>query len=178
MKTPNFELSVALRNKFKKNLSDWVNENKISEEQKKSRQTASERILEAKQNSLTKLNLNGLELSSLPDAIFDLKDLEDLNLKNNRLESISPKITNLTKLKYLNLEGSPKSLYISKEIVSLPNLCNVSLDNPNLTEENLQKNHQRLTKENLQKNHQPNSETIVREIEHLKLLKTQEKEKK
>jgi uncharacterized protein YjbI with pentapeptide repeats len=168
MEKASFELSVARRDEFKKNLSDWVDENKISKEQKKSRQTASGRILEAKQDSLTKLSLNNLKLTSLPDAIYYLKDLKHLNLENNELKFISPNIAKLTNLEYLNLKGSPESLYIPEEIFSLPNLCNSSLNNPNLTEENLQKNHQRLTEENLQKKHQPNSKTIVREIEPLK----------
>ncbi len=165
MEIDSFELSIASLKECKKNLSDWVNENKISEEQKKSRQTASKRIFEAKEGSRKQLILGNLELSSLPDAIFDLENLEELYLNNNRLKSISPKIANLTKLKHLDLKGSPKSLRIPKEIVSLLNLRNVILDNPDLTEENLQKNHQ------------PNSKIIVREIEPLKLPKTQEKEK-
>jgi Leucine-rich repeat (LRR) protein len=48
-----------------------------------------------------------INMSRVPDFVWDLTNLEYLNLSNNRITQISPNIINLRKLIELNLLGNP-----------------------------------------------------------------------
>jgi hypothetical protein len=54
----------------------------------------------------TSLNLNGQNLTTLPESITDFKDLVYLYLENNHLTSLPDRFGNLTNLRYLNIGGN------------------------------------------------------------------------
>lgn len=66
-------------------------------------------------------------ISSVPDAISNLKNLKRLNLSNNKLKSISEKISNLNKLAYLNLTNNNLT-DISEKIANMPSLKELYLE--------------------------------------------------
>jgi Leucine-rich repeat (LRR) protein len=53
---------------------------------------------------VVELSLTGLGLSTVPEEVWQLQQLQTLNLYNNRLETLPEAIGNLKWLKYLNLE--------------------------------------------------------------------------
>lgn len=77
---------------------------------------AARRIEEASQAGAELLDLSGLGLTSLPDALYRLSNLEALNLEYNRLTSLSDS---------LGLLGRLTGLYLSSnQLSSLPkSLC-------------------------------------------------------
>jgi Leucine-rich repeat (LRR) protein len=88
-------------------LNAWANEHDIDGKQKERREEAVEIILWCKLTNSKSLDLSGLKLTSLPDQIFDLIQLESLYLADNQLTSISNKVSNLGNLKELDLEKNP-----------------------------------------------------------------------
>ena len=67
---------------------------------------AERRIREAAENGLTILDLAGLGLEQLPDAIGNLTSLETLYLGGNQLTAVPDAIGNLTSLKELRLDSN------------------------------------------------------------------------
>jgi len=63
-------------------------------------------IRHCKRSRSTKLDLSGKGLSSIPQDIYQLTDLEVVDVSNNKILSIDPKISNLTKLKLLDVSGN------------------------------------------------------------------------
>ncbi len=61
------------------------------------------RIEQAKKEKSTTLDLSGLELTTLPDQLFDLVHLKELNLSGNNLTGIPPHISRLEALEVLKL---------------------------------------------------------------------------
>ncbi len=88
-------------------LNAWVNEHDIDGKQKERREEAVEIILWCKSTNSKSLDLSGLKLTSLPDQIFDLTQLENLYLADNQLTSISNKVFDLRNLKELDYEKNP-----------------------------------------------------------------------
>ena len=85
-------------------LNAWAIEHDIDGKQKERREEAVEIILCCKLTNSKSLDLSGLKLTSLPDQIYDLTQLENLYLADNQLTSISDKISNLRNLKELDYE--------------------------------------------------------------------------
>lgn len=76
-----------------------------------------------KRLSLVSIVIGTLRMTSFPDSITTLKDLEHLDLYSNYLSRIPPEIKNLTKLKYLNLsENSLNPKDFPKPVCELHNL--------------------------------------------------------
>ncbi|BET25058.1 leucine rich repeat (LRR) protein [Limnobacter thiooxidans] len=71
------------------------------------RNEAKQRILEAHRTGADRLDLNELFLSTLPENIGALTNLQTLNLNVNQLTTLPKSIGNLTKLKTLNLGCNP-----------------------------------------------------------------------
>ena len=63
-------------------------------------------IRHCKRSRSTKLDLSDKGLSTIPQDVYQLTDLEILVLSNNKLSSIDPKISNLTKLQFLDVSGN------------------------------------------------------------------------
>lgn len=108
-------------------------------------------IRRCKRSRTTKLELNGLGLSTLPQEIYQLTDLETLDISNNKLLSLDAKISNLVNLEFLNISGN-QLVSLPQSLASLPKLhvLNVSgnplgqqfeklLSKENQSEPNLQK---------------------------------------
>lgn len=107
---------------FLSSLDKWV-EDETSRNPSNSMQikNVKNRIIEAKRNSLKKLELKGYGLKSLPPCIEQLTDLEYLDLCGNRLESIPPSLFKLTNLKALDLSDN-QITDVPNSIVDLRNL--------------------------------------------------------
>ena len=95
-------------------LNTWADEHDIDEKQKERREEAVGIILLCNLKKSKSLDLAGLKLTSLPDQIFDLIQLENLYLADNELTSLPDQISDLRNLKKLDLEKNP--------IESLPEL--------------------------------------------------------
>ena len=122
-------------------LADWQNEAEITEEQKKGRLTAAERIRECANNKSTRLNLSFLKLSSLPAEIFKpLTQLRTLNLSHNQLVTLPEKLFEpLSQLISLSLFGN--------QLATLPE--NLFKDLTQLKKLDLQNNQLRILREKL-----------------------------
>ena len=70
---------------------------------KPTHQLAEARIQAVIADNSTALDLSGLDLATLPDALSELKWLTKLNLHSTQLTSIPDWLGNLSKLQYLNL---------------------------------------------------------------------------
>ena len=64
---------------------------------------ARQRIEQARQEGAVKLDLSGLELRELPEALASLTQLQLLNIKNNQLTELPEAIASLTQLQQLDL---------------------------------------------------------------------------
>jgi len=65
--------------------------------------SAEQRIEAARQEGATELNLHGMRLTELPEAIASLTQLQTLDLSNNELTELPEAIASLTQLQSLNL---------------------------------------------------------------------------
>lgn len=73
-----------------------------------------------------KVNLAGLEITAIPDSVFNITNLKILNLHGNDLNSISYRIGELTELEELYL-GSNRISSLPEEMIRLQNLKILSL---------------------------------------------------
>ncbi len=71
-------------------------------------------IKEAKTNKSTDLSLRGDKnsegrnvLFAIPEAVFELSELETLDLSNNMLRTLPPELARLKKLKHVNVALNP-----------------------------------------------------------------------
>ncbi|MEP0265587.1 COR domain-containing protein [Dokdonia sp.] len=99
----------------------------------KNYQEALNRIAEAKQEKLTKLNLSNLELTECPEEIFELTHLIELNLSHNPLTEIPESIGKLTELTIFELYNNVLTI-LPDSIGDLINLTELNLSNNQLTE--------------------------------------------
>jgi internalin A len=79
-----------------------------------SQNEAIKRIQEALSTGAVTLNLSGLELTEVPEAIAQLTNLQTLDLRNNQLTSVPEAIAQLTSLTTLNLHNN--------QLASLPDI--------------------------------------------------------
>ncbi|MEH2421256.1 MAG: COR domain-containing protein [Nostoc sp.] len=89
-------------------------------------------IEQAAREKLTKLNLSGKGLTTLPPEIVKLTNLQTLNLSSNQLSSLPPEIGQLTNLQSLNLNNNQLSS-LPPEIGQLTNLQSLNLNNNQLS---------------------------------------------
>lgn len=94
---------------------------------------ANERIREAKIKQYGYLNLSFLNLTAIPDEVFELPKLELLILIGNKLTELPPKISQLKNLLTMSL-NSNHITRLPKEIAELKNLRILDLGNNQLTE--------------------------------------------
>ncbi len=81
--------------------------------------------------SLTYLDLSGNSLTTVPEEIYDLINLQSLYLYSNRIRLISPKISNLNKLLDLYL--------FCNQIVELPEtICDMQLSEINIRDNRIE----------------------------------------
>ena len=67
---------------------------------------AERRIGKAKREGAVELDLSGLGLRVLPNALIQLTELQSLNLSNNRLTSLPNSFGRLTQLQWLDLHNN------------------------------------------------------------------------
>ncbi|MEH2259491.1 COR domain-containing protein [Nostoc sp.] len=89
-------------------------------------------IEQAARKKLTKLDLSGRGLTTLPPKIGQLTNLQTLYLYNNQLSSLPPEIGQLTNLQTLNLYNNQLSS-LPSEIAQLTNLQSLYLDSNQLS---------------------------------------------
>ena len=95
-------------------------------------QEALRRIKQAKDETATKLSLNGLGLTAVPPAIGLLTCLKELSLSSNQLTAVPPEIGLLTCLETFRLNYNHLT-YIPPEIRLLTSLTGLSLRHNQLT---------------------------------------------
>jgi Leucine-rich repeat (LRR) protein len=83
--------------------------------------------------NVTTLNLNDNQLTTLPDSIGNLTNLEKLILDNNQLTTLPNSIGNLTNLETLFLDNNQLTTTLPDSIENLTNLEDLYLDNNQLT---------------------------------------------
>ena len=66
-----------------------------------------EKILDAKKRDLWDLDLRSTQITTIPDEIGILTNLQVLDLYYNQITTIPDAIGNLTNLQYLNLSNNP-----------------------------------------------------------------------
>jgi Leucine-rich repeat (LRR) protein len=122
--------------RLKKVLNDWI----IREEDEylpieiNSRIEAKRRILECFKDNSDSLNLDGLDLTSLPNGIIaKLNHLRVLNLEGNQLTEIPAEIGKLKELIFLNLDGNELT-QVPAEIWNLTRLKTLFLKDNQLTQ--------------------------------------------
>jgi hypothetical protein len=98
------QTSGQLRNPFEENLTSWVRE--APENERANRVEAKIIILLCRKNNYSSLNLTGLDLTTLPEAIGNLTQLTSLDLSDNRLITLPEAVVNLTQLTRLNLSDN------------------------------------------------------------------------
>ncbi|PZO45083.1 MAG: hypothetical protein DCF19_00905 [Pseudanabaena frigida] len=94
---------------------------------------AERRIEEAWQAGATELDLRGLELTEVPEAIASLNQLQSLNLSNNQLTELPEAIASLNQLKTLNLSDNQLT-ELPEAIASLAQLKTLDLSSNQLRE--------------------------------------------
>lgn len=75
---------------------------------------------------VTKLNLSGLKLTSIPDTVFEFTNLTKLVLSNNKIKTIPKEILSLQKLKVLDLANN-KINVLQSAVFQLPKLRTLNL---------------------------------------------------
>ena len=141
-------------------------------------QWALDRIQEAKEKGLTRLNLNRdlgwgnqhFPLKEIPDAVFNLGRLTYLDLSDNELVSLSEKINQLQNLIVLNL-GNNQLANLPKTISQLHNLAHLDLSNNRLANlsETISQLHN-LTHLDLSRNQLANLPETISQLHNLKEL--------
>ncbi|RZM79778.1 leucine-rich repeat domain-containing protein [Leptolyngbya iicbica] len=96
-------------------------------------QEAERRIEAARQEGATELDLSGLGLTEVPEAIATLTQLQSLNLSGNQLAELPEVIATLTQLQSLNLSGNQLS-ELPKAIATLTQLQKLDFSGNQLTE--------------------------------------------
>jgi GTPase SAR1 family protein len=86
------------------------------------RPTLEEQLQAAQKWYPSHLDLSGYDLTEIPAAVFELKDLDSIDLSYNRLRAIPQRLGDLPDLRTVALEGNP--------INSLPALRGLTLDVP------------------------------------------------
>jgi leucine-rich repeat protein SHOC2 len=89
-------------------------------------------IKQARLDRITKLELNGKSIESLPESIFSLSELTSLQLNGNKLTTLPEHIGNLLNLTSLGLCGNNLTV-LPKNIGNLSNLVSLSLNGNKLT---------------------------------------------
>ncbi|MEH2393211.1 MAG: COR domain-containing protein [Nostoc sp.] len=89
-------------------------------------------IEQAVRDKVTRLNLSGKGLTTLPPEIVQLTNLQSLYLGNNQLSSLPPEIVQLTNLRWLDLWSNQLSS-LPPEIVQLTNLYTLDLSSNQLS---------------------------------------------
>jgi Leucine-rich repeat (LRR) protein len=92
-----------------------------------------QKIQEAKNYRLNKLDLTSNNLTEIPPEVFELTWLESLNLWNNHITKIPESISQLSNLYWLNLSGNQIAT-VPESINHLSNLFNLDLSGNKLTE--------------------------------------------
>ncbi|OYE03750.1 leucine-rich repeat domain-containing protein [Nostoc sp. 'Peltigera membranacea cyanobiont' 232] len=89
-------------------------------------------IEQAVRDNVTKLNLSGRSLTTLPPEIGQLTNLQTLDLSDNQLSSLPPEIGQLTNLQSLDLDNNQLSS-LPAEIGQLTNLQSLDLRSDQLS---------------------------------------------
>jgi len=92
---------------------------------------AQQRIEQAWQERAIELDISGLKLTELPEAIASLTQLQRLNLKNNQLTELPEAIASLTQLQWLILSDNQLT-ELPDAIASLTQLQGLDLNNNQL----------------------------------------------
>src|SRR5207237_449675 len=74
----------------------------------------------AREEGLSWLQLDGAELTEIPEKVFDLTDLKNIDLSGNRLKTIPERLWDLPRLEHVNLIVNP--------LESLPNRPGLTID--------------------------------------------------
>jgi Leucine-rich repeat (LRR) protein len=93
---------------------------------------AEQRIEAARQEGATELDLSGMELTDLPEAIASLTQLQSLDLSDNQLTELPEAIASLTQLQSLNLSRNQLA-ELPEVIASLTQLQTLNLWGNQLT---------------------------------------------
>lgn len=109
---------------IQENLKEWVTQPAISDEEVKSRKKASKYIKYAYKKRDESISLDGFYLTSLPESIGWLSNLEKLYLNSNYLEKLPESIGQLKKLRVLDcsynyFKSLPDSI---SQLINLENL--------------------------------------------------------
>ena len=115
--------AARLQDDFLTGLQTWVD---LVPEERGSRVEAMQRIADAKLNSRTSLSLIQLQLSSLPEEIWDLTALTELSLYGNQLNAIPAGIGRLVALEILSF-GANLITALPTEIEHLTSLKTLHL---------------------------------------------------
>src|SRR5689334_7444330 len=95
-------------------------------------QEALRRMEAARQSNATKLHLNGLDLTEVPESIGQLRQLQIHRLDNNRLTSVPESLGQLAQLQELYLDRN-RLAFLPESLGQLTQLQNVDLANNQLT---------------------------------------------
>jgi C-terminal novel E3 ligase, LRR-interacting/Leucine rich repeat len=106
--------------RFEDELQGWRDDPSVSG----AKQVAYDRILAARDQAVTKLDLYDLKLTSLPSVVFRFTHLTELELGRNKLKSLAPEIKNLVHLNSLSifendLETLPPEIGELRDLTSL-----------------------------------------------------------
>ncbi len=94
------------KNEFEIELDRWKAQPTENAEQANAREIAAEKILKTWNNKANRLDLTGLQLSSLPDCIGKFKNIEVLLVEQNQLNELPQSIRKLSKLKILSCHSN------------------------------------------------------------------------
>ena len=126
--------------------------------------------------TITGLGLYGQGLSSLPESLSLLKNLQRLDLDNNELSSLPESLSSLKKLQYLRLSNNQLSS-LPESLSKLRNLRSLALDNNQLSSLpeslSLLKNLQRLDLDNNELSSLPETLSSFKKLQYLRLSNNQ-----
>lgn len=106
---------------FNEKLQAWVDEPLENVSERHDRRAAATDILYAKKTYETTLNLNLSGLSSLPEILIDLIDLEEIEMEEGKLTAFPAVLCYLPNLKSINLKSN-KIKTLPKDIINARNL--------------------------------------------------------
>ncbi|WP_026726296.1 COR domain-containing protein [Flavobacterium sasangense] len=139
------------------NYEDWQNIRKSKQENKNNKSTnetiehnnrleSQQLVTIDKQGKITEIFLNGIELTEIPEEVFELKNLKRFDCVNNRLTSISTKFSELSELNTIflfsnKIEEIPEQVIFHKSLKKLEIHDNpIKTIPPELFEGNIRKN--------------------------------------